>query len=64
MILVEKAMSEGETKFNPNNPNNFNVEAQLLLIPGFLIVVFVGKYADEYVRIIIIFLQERFLYVA
>ena len=40
-------MSEGETKFNPNNPNNFNVEAQLLLIPGFLIVIFVGKYTDE-----------------
>ena len=37
-------MSEGETKFNPNN---FNVEAQLLLIPGFLIVIFVGKYTDE-----------------
>ena len=39
-------MSEGETKFNPNNPNNFNVEAQLLLIPGFLIVIFVGKYTE------------------
>ena len=47
LVLVERAMSEGETKFNPNNPNNFNVEAQLLLIPGFLIVIFVGKYTDE-----------------
>jgi len=29
--------------FNPKNPNNFNVDAQLLLIPGLLIILAVGK---------------------
>ena len=29
--------------FNPNNPNNFAVEASYLLIPGAVIVVVAGK---------------------
>ena len=36
-------MSDGDSNFNPKNPNNFNVEAQFLLIPGFIIVAAVGK---------------------
>ena len=36
-------MSEEESNFNPKNPTNFNIDAQLLLIPGILIVLGVGK---------------------
>lgn len=37
-------MADAESTFNPKNPNNFNVEAQFLLIPGFLILAIVGMY--------------------
>jgi len=33
-------MSGEESTFNPKNPNNFAVDAQLLLVPGFLILIF------------------------
>ena len=31
------------SSFNPSNPNNFNVEASYLLIPGVMIVLFIGE---------------------
>ena len=36
-------MAEEESSFNPKNPTNFNIDAQLLLIPGILIILGVGK---------------------